>query len=125
MDSAIRNELLQALEEERDRLRTELKSIAKSDSKMGHNWVAGFPQLETSPSLAHSSLEEQADEVEEYEALLDAEHILEVRLLNVLSAMERIRNNEYGRCRRCGKDIPLERLRANPAALFDIEHENG
>lgn len=36
-------------------------------------------------------------------------------------ALERIRNGTYGKCRRCGKDIPAERLEAIPYAQYCID----
>ncbi|MFB5664325.1 TraR/DksA C4-type zinc finger protein [Alteribacillus sp. HJP-4] len=37
-------------------------------------------------------------------------------------AIEAIDNGDYGRCRKCGNDIPLERLEAEPTALECIQH---
>jgi len=38
-------------------------------------------------------------------------------LESVRAALQRIREGKYGRCRRCGGDIPAERLDALPEAL--------
>ena len=73
-------------------------------------------------SVLAASTDEMADEIEEYETVLEAEHTLESRLLAVNLALERIGNNAYGFCKTCKKEIPTERLRANPAAEFDMEH---
>lgn len=122
MDSAIRQELKVKLEEERDRLVAELTSIAKPDPRRAENWNASFPKFAASETGSHSSLDEQADEVEEFETRLEAEHSLESRLLDVTRALERIQTDRYGRCHQCGAKIPLQRLRANPAAETDLAH---
>ena len=122
MDSNLLTKLKQSLEEERDRLVTELKSVAKPDPYMKGNWSAIYPQFDTEHEGAVSHREEEEDEVEEYEARLGVEHSLESRLFNVASALERIKKETYGICSKCKKEIPLERLEANPAAEYHIEH---
>ena len=113
----------QTLEAERGRLVAELSSIAKPDPNMKGNWIADYPQMEPGESGSHASRDEEQDEVEQYEVNLEAEHSLESRLLAVTRALHRIETNSYGVCARCGKDIPMERLAANPAAECDIEHQ--
>ncbi len=117
-------EFKKVLEQERDRLTNELSSIAKPDPAVKGNWNANFPQMETEESGSHSARDEEEDEVEEYEIALAAEHSLESRLLQVTRALHRIETDTYGICTRCGKEIPIERLNANPAAEFHVEHEN-
>lgn len=115
-------ELKVALKEEHEKLVGELKSVATKDPKMKGDWDAKYPQLESQEYGSHSGLDEEADEVEEYETRLAAEHSLESRLLEVTQALERIQKGTHGICKKCAKEIPLERLRANPAAEFCIEH---
>ena len=45
---------------------------------------------------------------------------LHQRLENVQAALGRIEKGTYGKCERCGKDIPPERLEAVPAARLCI-----
>lgn len=122
MDQNILLTLRNKLESEHDTLISELSSIAKRDPKMKNDWDAKMPKFEPQESGSHSSLEEEADEVEEYEARLEAEHSLESRLLRVNEALERMQKGEYGLCKQCKKEISLERLRANPAAEAHVEH---
>lgn len=122
MDRALLDELKKTLEQEHDKLVAELKSFAKPDPKMAGDWDSELPQFETGESGSHASLEEEADEVEEYETRLATEHSLESRLLEVNKALERMSAGNYGKCGKCKKEISQERLRANPAAEFDIEH---
>jgi RNA polymerase-binding transcription factor DksA len=122
MNTKLLEELKKALEEERTKLIEELRVIAVKDPKLKGDWDARYPQFETGEYGSHSSLETEADEVEEYEARLEAEHSLESRLLAVTHALQRIAEGIYGKCRKCGKDIPPDRLRANPAAEFCQAH---
>lgn len=112
-----------ALEKERGQLTAELSAIAKPDPAIKGNWIADFPQMETGETGSHVSRDEEEDEVEEYEVNLAAEHSLESRLLAVTRALHRIHTGTYGICANCKKEIPIDRLNANPAAEFDIEHQ--
>ena len=38
------------------------------------------------------------------------------------SALKRIAEGTYGKCERCGREIPFERLEARPAATLCVEH---
>lgn len=122
MDQKLKNQLKQKLLEEKVVLEKELKTIARKDPKMKDDWDAKFPQFTPEESGSHASLEESADEVEEYEVNLETEHALETKLRDVNLALEKIEKGSYGTCEECGEEIPEERLEANPAAKFDIEH---
>lgn len=123
MDEKTLQQFKQALEQERARLTEELRTIAVPDPKMPGDWDAVYPKFALDETGSHSSRDEEADEVEEYEVRLETEHSLESRLLAVSRALERMERSAYGVCARCGKPIAIERLHANPAAEFDIEHE--
>lgn len=122
MDQTTLIELKKSLEEEHEKLLTELKSIATADPKIKGNWNAKYPQFETGEYGSHSSLEGEADEFEEYEVRLEAEHSLESRLLQTNKALERLAQGTYGKCLKCGKEITVERLKANLAAEFCLNH---
>ncbi|MBI4134648.1 MAG: TraR/DksA C4-type zinc finger protein [Candidatus Sungbacteria bacterium] len=74
-------------------------------------------------NASSSTMEENADEVEEYETRLEETEILERHLADVVRALDKMQKGTYGLCEACGKEIPVGRLHANPAARFDIEHE--
>jgi RNA polymerase-binding transcription factor DksA len=125
MEKTILAELKKALEDEHDVLVEELKSIAKRDPKLPDNWDARFPQFEDPETGEHGAsgkLEQEQDEVEEYEVRLAAEHSLESRLLEVNKALDRMKRGTFGVCTQCGKEISMERLGANPAAETHLEH---
>lgn len=112
-------EFKKALQEEHDRLVAELHSFAKEKRGV---WNVSYPQFEQAETASHASMDEEADEVEEYETRLATDQSLESRLLEVNRALDRIAKGTYGSCKKCKKEIPLERLRANPSAEFDIDH---
>lgn len=115
LNPAILTALTQALETEQKRLQALLVTFAEKDTRVAGDYDTAFPQMGT-------SLEESADEVEEYENLLPGEFALEKRLEEVTAALARIGEGSYGVCKQCGKEIPLERLQANPESAFCIEH---
>ena len=110
------------LTSEKQELEKMLAYFAKKDPNLKGNWNAQFPNMGEKSSFSSGALEERQDEVEEYEAELSEEHTLESRLQEINAALERMERNTYGICAKCGKEIPLDRLGANPAALCDIEH---
>lgn len=120
MQPVIFDELKKALATEHDRLVGELKGIARPDGAAASGWRVEFPRMEPMQDGSHATSDEEADEVEEYEVLLGAENSLETRLLQVNRALECMALGTYGVCAVCKKPIPLERLRANPAAACDI-----
>ncbi|MBI3630878.1 MAG: TraR/DksA C4-type zinc finger protein [Candidatus Sungbacteria bacterium] len=122
MNQTILHELEAALRQERARLVGELSAIAKPDPRAPGRWDTRFPKFEAVETGSHAAEDEEADEVEEYEVRLAEEGSLETRLLAVTRALERIAKGGYGLCVSCKKPIPLQRLRANPAAEYDISH---
>lgn len=117
-----KEELKKKLEAEKMRLETSLAGFANRDPADKLNWKTRYPSLDDTGAKKDDPSEENADEVEEYDVLLETEETLESRLKDVFEALEKIDGDSYGACGKCGKEIPLERLRANPAARFDMEH---
>ena len=122
MDPERERALQEALSAEQQRLQSELASFATRDPKMADDWDSRFPAA-SDGSGSHASQEEQADFREAFESDIAQEHALESRLREVNAALERIADRTFGFCRACGKPIPEERLGANPAAAYDIEHQ--
>lgn len=107
------------LEKERDELEQRLSKFATKDPNVPGDWDAKFPQFET----GQADQEESAAEVEEYEMLIDVEHVLELQAQAVNQALLKISTGEYGICAKCTKPIPLERLEANPSASACAHHQ--
>lgn len=124
MDAAAKEQLRELLVAEKRRLEAALAAFATRDPKMRGDWDTRFPTAtELAASMSHSAQEEQADLREEFESELAQEQSLELRLQEVDAALERIETGTFGRCLACGNDIPEERLRANPAAAYDMVHQ--
>ena len=98
------------LEQEKSDIENSLKSFATKDKKLTGDWDTKFPQFNS------SDLEDSSDEVEEYENLLPIEFSLEKRLNAVNTALNNIKEEKYGYCIKCEKEIPVERLEAHPSA---------
>jgi len=97
---------------EKERIEKELSSLGRINPEDATDWQATPDDMNT----LHSDKNELADEMEEFEIRSAVQVELENRLLNIRSAIERIENNTYGKCEKCGKDIEEDRLGANSAA---------
>ena len=108
MDKIILSQLKSLLEKERTELENNLENFAK---KNDGEWQASYPDI-----APGENLEDQANEVEEYENILPVERALEKKLKDVVLALEKMEIGTYGKCENCDKDIPIERLLAFPEA---------
>jgi len=108
-------ELKKQLEKEKENIEKHLEKFATKDEKLKGDWDTRFPRF-NGRETGSSALEQAADEVEEYSTLLSVEHSLELRLKNINLALEKIKKGKYGICEKCGKEIPIERLKAFPEA---------
>ena len=108
LDSKTLAELKEKLLQEKARIKEELGRIAKP--------VKNTPDYTTSFSEIGKDEDENASEVEEYTDNLALETSLDKQLKEILEALARIEAGTYGKCENCQADIPLERLRAYPAA---------
>jgi RNA polymerase-binding transcription factor DksA len=115
MDKKILEDLKNKLQRHKATIEGELLGFAKKDKEIKGDWNTHFP------SVGGSSLEEEADEVEQYEAMLPIEHTLENRLKEIDIALEKIETGKYGAygmCEKCQKEIAEERLDAIPETKF-------
>lgn len=110
MDKDLLKKLENKLEEEKKRLTKDLKSFAKEDPKIKGNWKTEFP------SFGRSGEDDNAEEVEKYADLLPVEYTLELRLKDINISLVKIKENKYGKCEKCGKEIEEKRLIVNPEA---------
>ena len=103
------------LEENKKALIKELSLFAEKDPKIKGNWKSKFPEFSGS-EIGSSRLEVASDEVEEYLSRLPVEHSMELRLQDIGFALKKIRENKYGKCENCKKNIDINRLEASPEA---------
>jgi RNA polymerase-binding transcription factor DksA len=110
--SRINKKLFEEIEKELEKRKSSLEEIlagfAQKNKNSADNWDANFP------NFANESLEDAADEVEEYEARLPLEKGLEKQLKEINFALEKIKNNAYGWCEKCSKAIGEEMLSLFP-----------
>ncbi len=124
LDQKTINELKTALEKEQDLLTKELETIATPDPNLPGDWDIKHSEWEENEITSKEELESgvsvnEVDEDMKNKALSDH---LELRLKEVNDALKRMEDGTYGICKICKNPIPIDRLKANPAADADIEH---
>ncbi len=104
------------LERERERLRQQIAELRTAQ---------GVDRPRESVAW-RDEVTDQADQGMD-QAEWDRMHVEELaladRLAEVEHALAKMARGTYGLCEACGQPIPAARLRALPAARFDIEHE--
>ena len=110
-------ELRIALTHERENLEEELAGHGRVLNDAG-DWEGasiGFDGEESDPN-------DVADQIEELVTNVPLVAELEERHTDVVEALEKMEQGIYGICEEGDEAIPLERLKANPAARTCIEH---
>ena len=106
------------LEQNRIKIENQLKSFAKKDRNLKGDWDTIYPRLN------NNSLEDEANEVEEYGNLLPIENTLELELEKINKALKKIKDKKYGLCEKCKKPISLARLAIYPQAVYCKKCQN-
>ena len=104
------------LEEKEKQITQDLEQIAEKNRHIKGDYKARFPHIGT-----HQ--DENANEIADYESLLSTEQNLEVDLVAIKKALEKIEKGTYGFCEKCGKEINQKRLDAFPEAELGIDCE--
>ena len=110
MDEKTLQELKKQLEEKKLKTIANLESVGNrvgGDENDEINFNAEFPDY-------GDSTEDNAVEVADYTKNLSFERGFEGDLRDVESALKRIEEGAYGKCKYCGKEIELERLKIRP-----------
>jgi DnaK suppressor protein len=100
------------LETEKKLLEEELGTLGKVD-KTGDWQAVPESDINTQEVQDEGDMADRSEDFEERSLKVDR---LEARLVDVNKALEEIKNNKYGNCETCGKEIEEDRLEANPAA---------
>jgi len=114
MDKNFNEKIKEKLKQDKESIEQELKKFAKKDENVKDDWDTNYPKFSAEPATGSQQLEESADEVEEYMTLLPIEHSLELRLQKINWALEKLEKGEYGKCKKCGKEIGQEKLEISP-----------
>ena len=109
------------LEEERQQLEEELKSVGRKNPGNPNDWEATPADDENIDTEDENSL---ADKFEDFEERSAVEIELESRLIQVKSALVKLEKGTYGKCRVCGGEIEEARLEANTSAETCKAHLN-
>jgi len=112
------NHFKNLLEKEKETLESELKSIGRVNPDNPKDWQATPQKMD----ILKADENEVADSIERFEENTAILKQLEIRINEVKGALERIKNNTYGKCEVGGEEIEKERLEANPAATTCIKH---
>jgi RNA polymerase-binding transcription factor DksA len=121
MEKQIAEKYKTILEKEKTEIVGELQKIAAQSKSDPGEWSSKFKTSDS--ETGHEARETRADEAEEYGEQLPVAKSLAQRLADINLALGKIAGGTYGKCENCDKDIPLERLDANPAArvCFDCD----
>ena len=114
MNKKLFEELKEKLKNKKEEIQKELRKFAKENKKVKGDWDTKYPK--TDSGVGGQSLEDAADQVEEYVNLLPVEYSLELRLQSINLALEKIKKGKYGKCENCKKNISIERLKISPEA---------
>ncbi len=123
MDKKNIENLRKKLEKEKILIEEQLKNFAQKDKKNKDDWDTKYPEFNEG-GFSSQQLEEEADEVEEYLNLLPIEHNLELKLKKINSAIERIENNTFGKCLKCGGKINEKKLKLYPETEYCNKCQN-
>ncbi len=109
-----------ALEAELNKLNTEMKELGVKNPEVKGDWVERTNDLDT----ASADLNDVADRTEEYDERRATLATLEGRYNNIILALKKIADGNYGICEVSGESIEEDRLEANPAARTCKAHMN-
>ncbi len=112
------DEIKIALNQEREKLISELSCVAHKNPEISGDWQPSAPDL-NNPT---ADINDVADSIEAFEENSAIEVELEARLMEVNDAIEQIQIGTYGVCRVCNSAIEDARLHANYAAKTCIAH---
>lgn len=114
-----RRALKKELEKEYKKLEQSLESFTREFKNAPGEHETFIQQQEE-----ESNPEDAAQTTEEYNRLKALELVLEKRLNEIRQALEIIDTPQYAICTKCAAQIPIERLRVNPAAMTCLKCAN-
>ncbi|MBM3256128.1 MAG: hypothetical protein FJZ04_01505 [Candidatus Moranbacteria bacterium] len=101
------------LEKAKKSLEGQLLKFAKADSKAKGNYKTEFPKI-------GNQIDENAQEMTEYEQNISLEHNFEDELKLIQKALRKIEQGKYGVCESCQQEIPFGRLEIRPQSILCI-----
>ena len=110
------NKFKTILEKEKADITAELSKMATQSKTDPGEWKTNFTGNDN--DTGHESLEVKAGEVEEYGSDVAITKRLAQKLAEVDLALGKIKNETFGKCENCRKEIASDRLDAFPTARF-------
>lgn len=113
MKKELQKKLKKKLLQVKNEIKENLESFANKGEIKG-DYKARFPEY-------GRGRDEEAQERSTFEARLPVEHEMEVDLIRVNKALQKIKEGRYGVCEDCGEEIEEQRLMVYPEAELCIE----
>lgn len=120
MDQAILDTFRDRLRAERQRLLGELSEDMSNDAATPGEATSEHAQWENNSGVSNH-MADDATELFLQEEELAIDNSLRSMVDEIDHALERMANGTYGKCERCGKEIPLRRLEARPFSTLCVE----
>lgn len=111
MNKQFIEKIKKTLLEEKEKLEKKLNTIAVKNKDVKDDYIANFPNI-------GEDEDENILEIEEFEENIGVENSLEISLQQINQALEKIRENKFGICEKCDKEIEERRLLVFPAAVL-------
>lgn len=103
---------------EKTLLEKELATVGERNPENPSDWTPTAPVMDT----LRADENEVADIFEESQNNAAVLNQLEVRYQNIVRALDKIKNGNYGICEISGEPIEIDRLEANPSARTSKAH---
>lgn len=120
MDTNKKENLKKKLEEEKKVLIEELKTVGVRSDANQNDWEP----VPTKMDISEADRNEVADKIEEFGNNMAIEKDLEIRYTEIIDALKKMEEGNYGICEIGGEEIEEDRLNANPAAKTCKSHMN-
>jgi RNA polymerase-binding transcription factor DksA len=111
------------LEELRTALLTRQADLQREIADLRQSEQGALDQPEDATYNDPSDAGEASVDLQDREDTSDALGALQAQLAEVEHALAKFSTGTYGICERCGRPIPLARLRVLPEARYDVEYE--
>ncbi len=112
LEKELLKKLLSKLESDKVKIESQVKELKKDDPFLDPEHVSDNAAVDTDvrEQVGHDTIEAEIKD-------------LEMKLINVNHAIQKIAKDKYGFCEKCGKSIPVARLEILPEARFCVECE--
>lgn len=120
MDQATLDTFRHRLVAERQRLLSEVAEDTSNDAATPGEATSDHAQWEHNGGVGNH-MADDATELFLQEEELAIDNSLRSMIAEIDHALARIADGTYGKCERCGKEIPLRRLEARPSSTLCVE----